>query len=66
MSDVLRDIVVVKYCVDKFVGFGKENIETFAEFFVSFFAYLCVIKDLFWNVVNVFMYYGMFIVGSFW
>ena len=66
VSDASRDIAAVKYRADKFAGFGKENTETLAELFVSFFAHLCAIKDLFRNAVNASTYHGTFIVGSSW
>ena len=66
VSDASRDIAAVKYRADKLAGFGKENTETLAELFVSFFAHLCAIKDLFRNAVNASTYHGTFIVGSSW
>jgi len=66
VSDASRDIAAVKYRADKLVGFGKDNTETLAELFVSFFAHLCAIKDLFRNAVNASTYHGTFIVGSSW
>ena len=66
VSDASRDIAAVKYRAEKLAGFGKENTETLAELFVSFFAHLCAIKDLFRNAVNASTYHGTFIVGSSW
>ena len=52
MSDASRDIAAVKYRADKYVDYGKDNTETLAELFVSFFAHICAIKKLFRNAAN--------------
>ena len=67
VSDASRDIAAVKYRADKYVDFGKDNTETLAELFVSFFAHICAIKKLFSNASsNASTYHGTFVVGSSW
>ena len=66
VSDASRDIAAVKYRADKYVDYGKDNTETLAELFVSFFAHICAIKKLFRNAVNASTYHGTFVVGSSW
>jgi len=66
VSDASRDIAAVKYRANKFVDYGKENTETLAELFVSFFAHICAIRKLFRNAVNASTYHGTFVVGSSW
>ena len=66
VSDASRDVAAVKYRANKFVGYGKDNSETLAELFVSFFSQLCAIKDIFKNALNASTYHGTFVIGSSW
>ena len=66
VSDASRDIAAVKYRAERYIGYGRENKDTLAELFVSFFAQLRAVKDLFKNGLNASTYHGRFIVHSSW